>query len=87
MARVVWRFGTGRARLTNKVTLPKKPVKWWGEAWFLQPDGTKLTTTWHSKTPIIYEDAYKAMHAVVADLRVENGENGAIDAGFYMECR
>lgn len=87
MARVTWRDGGGVPVCSNMRSLPKKPVIWWGSAFIELPGGGKVETSWRSRGKMTVEQAREALRAVVLDLVEEHRETGAVDAGFYMECR
>lgn len=87
MARVTWRDGTGMPVCSNLRSLPKKPVIWWGQAFIVLPNGEQVETSWRSRQKMTVDQAKDALRAVVLDLVKEHQETGAVDAGFYMECR
>jgi len=87
MARVTWRDGTGMPVCSNMRSLPKKPVIWWGSAYLVLPGGGTAECTWRSQGKMTVQQAQDALRAVVLDLVDEHRETGAVDAGFYMECR
>lgn len=68
-------------------SVPKKPVIWHGEIWLKLPDGSKDARSWRSKQKITRQQAQEVMAAMLADLVAENGENAAVDAGFWMQSR
>lgn len=90
MASVVrWRDGMLYPEvLTRLRNLPKKPVRWWGSAFIILRDGSRIESDWRSRGDITVEQAREAMRVVARDMiaDLENPDD-AVDSGFVMHCR
>lgn len=85
---VKWRNGEKHPTvITGMRNLPKRPVKWWGNAVVYLCDGSKAEASWNSRGPITVEQAQLAMHEVVQQLVTDVGAEEGIDASYTMQCR
>jgi hypothetical protein len=88
MARVIWSNAVGGCpRVSDKKSVPKKPMRWWGEVWLLMPDGFKHVRKWRARQPITRQQGQEVLAIMLDELIDECGKDAAIDSGFLMECR
>lgn len=77
----------GPPQVDGNRSVPKKPVIWVGSIWLKLPDGEKHERSWRSNQPITRGQAQEVLHALLAEMVAEVGNNTAVDAGFWMKSR
>lgn len=71
----------------NARSVPRKPVIWHGEIWLTMPGGVNHVRAWRANKPMTKAQAQTTLHQLLADLIDENGNDAAVDSGFWMKSR